>query len=42
MDVEREHSRLVKSAQALEDLKRNLEYIDKTNWFFQKDTVSFT
>jgi hypothetical protein len=26
----------------MQELKRQLAYIDKTNWFFEKDTVDFS
>ena len=28
--------------QRMGELKKHLTYIDKTNWFFEKDTVDFT
>jgi len=28
--------------QIMGELKKSLNYIDKTNWFFEKDTVDFT
>ena len=26
----------------MQELKKQLTYIDKTNWFFERDTVDFT
>jgi hypothetical protein len=26
----------------MQDLKKQLAYIDKTNWFFERDTVDFS
>ena len=31
-----------KIKQSMADLKKQLIYIDRTNWFFEKDTVDFT
>jgi len=26
----------------MNELKKNLNYIDKTNWFFDRETIDFT
>ena len=28
--------------QKMQELKKQLTYIEKTNWFFERDTVDFT
>ena len=41
MDASRENLK-TKSTKQLEDLKKNLDYLDSTDWLFQKNTVNFT
>ena len=41
MDISRENQKS-KTIKQLDDLKKNLDYLDNTDWLFQKSTVNFT